>query len=151
MHAAIAPSKQGPAFFWNIDGPVGLNGTNKLDDVLFVQWCFYKLGKYERMPADLRAVCSKTPVSGNCTGREGDPLIASIKALQRFDVGAKVDGRVSPAIHGPIYKYHGEGHQLVIILLNAVLRNMYPQQYPRIDLMPEFVWRIKDKATYPFI
>jgi hypothetical protein len=151
LHAAVSPSKVGPAFLWNIDGPVGLNGANIFDDVLFVQWCFYKLGQYGRMPADLRAICAQTPVNGSCTGREGDALIASIKALQRFDAGAIVDGRVSPLAKDAIYNHRGERHQLVIVLLNGILRNMYPQLYPRIDLMPEFVWRIKDKATAPFI
>src|SRR5262249_50141716 len=42
-------------------------------------------------------------------------------------------------------------HPFVIFYLNAALRLLYPAQYPRIDLMPEFIWRIKDTATYPFI
>jgi len=44
MHPALAPSSQGDVFYWNVDGPVGLQGMNKRDDVMFVQWCFYKLG-----------------------------------------------------------------------------------------------------------
>ena len=44
MHPAIAHSPKGDVFYWNIDGSVGLNGANKFDDVLFVQWCFYKIG-----------------------------------------------------------------------------------------------------------
>ena len=38
----------------------------------------------------------------------------------------------------------------ILYPLNAVLQQMHPAQFPRIDLMPEFVWRIKDKATAPF-
>jgi len=151
MHAAIARSPQGGVFYWNVDGPVGMNGTNKYDDVLFVQWCFYKMGKWERLDADLRAICRTTPVNGRCTGREDDPLIAIIKALQRSESGLMVDGRVSPPTKGATYTYHGARHTFLIFYLNAVLRVLHPNQYPRIDLMPEFIWRIKDKATNPFI
>jgi hypothetical protein len=45
MQPAIASSPKGPLFYWNVDEVVGKNGVNKFDDVLFVKWCFYKLGK----------------------------------------------------------------------------------------------------------
>ena len=151
MHPAIARSPQGDVFYWNVDGPVGMNGTNKVDDVLFVQWCFYKMGKWDRLDPDLRAICSTTPVNGRCSGREDDPLIAIIKALQRSQKGLKVDGQVTPPTTDVRYTYHGKGHVFLILYLNAVLRVLHPAQYPRIDLMPEFVWKIKAKATVPFI
>lgn len=151
MHPAIAPSPQGLIFYWNVDGPVGLNGTNKFDDVLFVQWCFYKMAQWDRMKPELRAVYRTTPLNGECSGRDGDPLIAAIKTLQRSVPGLMVDGRVSPPTKGATYAYHGARHTFLIFYLNAVLRVLHPNQYPRIDLMPEFIWRIKDKATNPFI
>ena len=152
MHAEIGD--KGKLFFWNVDAPVGLNGANLFEDVLFVQWCFYKLSKWDKIPPDVQAVFAKTPINGECTGHEGDLLIASIKALQQFNVskgrGGKVDGRVSPATGGH-YKYQGGSVAFLVFYLNAVLRVMHPQQYPRIDLMPEFVWKIKATAIEPFI
>jgi hypothetical protein len=153
MHAEIWSPTMRPVFFWNVGAPVGLNGTNNFDDVLFVQWCFYKLSKWEQTPPDLRPIFAKTPVNGACTGRAGDLLIASIEALQRADWmrGAVVDGRISVPKAGGHYKYHGGKHTFMIFYLNAALRKMHPQQYPRIDLMPDFIWRIRDQATAPFI
>jgi hypothetical protein len=52
---------------------------------------------------------------------------------------------------GGTYHYAGaRDTYLILYPLNAVLAQMHPQQWPRIDLMPEFVWRIRDKATAPF-
>ena len=152
MHPAIARSPKGDVFYWNIDGPVGLNGTNKFDDVLFVQWCFYKLGKWDRIKPDLRAICDRTPINGECSGREGDPLIDIIRALQRSQAGLKVDGQVTPPPKKDAqYTHHGSRHTYLIFYLNAALRYLHPTQYPRIDLMPEFIWKVRDKATSPFI
>lgn len=152
MHAAIASSPKGPIFYWNVDGAVGKNGMNKFDDVMFVQWCLYKLGKWsvQFFGTELRAALDNLSISGECSGRDGDSLVECIKALQQH-LNLLVDGRVSPGTPGGTY-VDGGGRStfLIIYPLNAVLQQMYPAQYPRIDLMPEFVWRIKDKATAPF-
>ena len=62
-----------------------------------------------------------------------------------------MDGQVTPPKKDVQYTYHGSRHTYLILYLNAALRYLHPTQYPRIDLMPEFIWRIKDKATFPFI
>jgi hypothetical protein len=151
MHPVIVKSQAGRnAFYWNVDSPVGLHAANLTSDVLFVQWCFYKLSKWEKLPAAARAEYGKTGVNGFCTGREDDPLVHSIKVLQK-EQNLMVDGRVSLPNASDVYTYHGEKHRFVIFYLNAVLRQLHPDQYPRIDLMPQFVWRIRDEATSPFI
>jgi hypothetical protein len=152
MQPAIASSPKGPLFYWNVDGVVGKNGMNKFDDVLFVKWCFYKLGKFQGTAPEVRAAIDKMTVNENCNGRDGDPLVEAIKTLQRFLNHPLVDGRVSPVKTGEgTYQHAGtRGVFLILYPLNAVLQQMHPQQFPRIDLMPEFVWRIKDKATAPF-
>jgi len=146
MHAEIL-GKTG-RFLWNVDGTVGLNSANIEDDVMFVQWCLYKMSKFDALPMDLRTVLAKTPVSGRCTGREGDQLITSIRAVEKIPFIGATDGKVSP-VKGD--QFYGRGHTYVIVYFNNILRSMYPQQYPRIDLMPEFIWRIKDKAFAPFL
>jgi hypothetical protein len=152
MHGAIAQSPRGPVFYWEVDAAVGLNGPNKFDDVIFVQWCFYKAAGWNHLNPKLREIFRTTTVNGECSGREGDNLVAIIRALQssEYGRGGLVDGRVSPA-RGATYMHHGANHTYTIFYLNAVLRYTYPQFYPRIDLMPEFVWRIRDKAIAPFI
>jgi hypothetical protein len=107
------------------------------------------MAKWEQIKPDLRKIFGETPLSGTCTGREGDLLIASIKGLPRSEGGIS-DGRVSPAIGGQ-YVYHSGHRTFMIFYLNTALRKLHPQQYPRIDLMPEFIWRIKEKAAGSFI
>jgi hypothetical protein len=99
----------------------------------------------------LRDAISKVGVNGQCSGRDGDPLVDGIKALQR-EYSWMEDGRVSPVTKDGTYiDVHGARNTFLIVYpLNAVLAQMHPAQWPRIDLMPEFVWRIKDKATAPF-
>jgi hypothetical protein len=152
MHAAIVPSPQGPLFYWNVDQAVGKNGANRFDDVLFVKWCFYKLAKYPGTVADVRSAVDRMILNEDCSGRDGDPLVEAIKVLQRSYNHPLVDGRVSPVpASGGTYRHGGTSNVFLIIYpLNAILQKMHPEQFPRIDLMPEFVWRIKDKATAPF-
>ena len=151
MHPAVTRSPRGPVVYWNVDGAVGVNGANRFDDVMFVQWCLYKMGKWERLDPELRAVCAATRVNGECSGHRDDPLVPVIMALQRSQHGLEVDGRVTPPTKSATYGSHGSRHAYLIFYLNAVLRALHPAQYPRIDLMPEFIWRIRDKATSPFI
>jgi hypothetical protein len=150
MHADIVPSRNGPLFFWNVDGAVGKNGKNKFEDVLFVQWCFYKLMKWPLVGPELRDEIEKIGVDGDCNGRDGDKLVEGIKALQRF-LNLMVDGRVSPVSTKGQYVDHGSKSTFLIIYpLNAVVAQMYPTLWPRIDQMPQFVWRIKSQAQAPF-
>src|ERR1700736_6361906 len=122
MHAAIASSTKGPIFYWNVDEAVGKNGVNKFDDVMFVQWCFYKLGKWHGLRKELQNAFGNMSVNGECSGRDGDSLVESIKALQGF-LAVMVDGRVSPAAEGGQYTYAGGlGTFLIIYPLNAVLQ-----------------------------
>jgi hypothetical protein len=37
----------------------------------------------------------------------------------------------------------------LIMRLNQILK-VHPREYPRLDLMPEFVWRISDKVKPVF-
>ena len=150
MHAEVTSSAEGPIFFWNVDAPVGRNGVNKWDDVLFVSWCIYKFARWPQTPPDLRQVFDKTGLSEHCTGRDDDPLVKAIYAIQEHFRRRPVDGRVSPA-KGVTYTHHHDQHAYLVFRLNTVLREMHPDKYPRIDLMPEFAWQLKKVATPPFI
>lgn len=55
MHAQVT----GPVFYWDVDNPVILNGANNFEDVLFIQWCFYKMSKWDQINSELRAICAK--------------------------------------------------------------------------------------------
>jgi hypothetical protein len=150
MHPAFAETSTGtPRFYWNIDGVVGLNGVNKFDDVLFVQWCFYKMAKWP--PAtQIWPGLSKTAINGNCTGREDDPLVQTIK-LAEAKFGSAMEGRVTPMTKSAKFTELGIQYVYLIMIMNIALSQLHPQQYPRLDLMPEFVWRIRDNVVYPFL
>lgn len=149
MRMDIDQGSRGGVFFWNVDAAVGLNAVNNFDDVLFVQWCLYKMAEWPARPEKLRAGLRGVLVNGECSGREGDPLITRIRLLQA-EQGLAPDGRVSPA-RGGTYNKRGTKHTFLVHYLNAVLRNLYPNQYPRLDQMPQFIWRIREKVTQPFI
>jgi hypothetical protein len=150
MHPALAETTTGtPRFYWNLDNVVGLNGVNKMDDVLFVQWCFYKMGGWQ--PASqIWPGLKKVNINGNCTGRPNDPLVETIKLAEAV-FGGEMDGRVSPIKTSAKFSFHGHKYPFLIMVMNIALSQLYPQQYPRLDLMPEFIWRIKEQVVYPFV
>jgi hypothetical protein len=150
MHAEVTSSPEGPVFFWNVDAPVGRGGVNRWDDVLFVSWCIYKFVRLPQMPADLRQVLDKAGLSEHCTGKNDDPLVVAITAIQEHFHRRPVDGRVSPA-KGLTYTHHHDQQAYLIFRLNSVLRVAHPDKYPRIDLMPEFAWQLKKVVTPAFI
>jgi hypothetical protein len=65
--------------------------------------------------------------------------------------GAEMDGKVNPITTSSKFTSHGIKYVYLIMVMNIALARLYPDLYPRIDLMPEFVWRIKDKVTPAFL
>jgi hypothetical protein len=150
MHAEVVPSPEGPIFFWNVGKPVGLRSPNQWEDVLFISWCFYKFARLAQTPADLRQIMQNVGVNDSCDGRPDHPLVVAIQAVQRRFHHSPVDGRVSPA-KGVTYRHHYGEHAFLIFRLNAVLRVAHPDQYPRLDMMPEFAWRLRKIVKPVFV
>jgi hypothetical protein len=152
----------GRVFFWNVDGTVGLNGVNNFDDVMFVQWCIYKsstwpgidqaaaIAGYATDAHSFRESLRKVPISGSCSGDESDETVEKIKFLQALTTGP-MDGRVSP-IHQSVRYTDGSGvrHIYLIFWLNQILKDLHPREFPRLDLMLPFVWRISNKVKPVF-
>jgi hypothetical protein len=150
MYADLGGRGKDRAFFWNVHAAVGLKGENLRDDVLFVSWCFFKMRAWNHIPEATKTVLRNTPISTDCSGREDDSLVVAIKAIQRLNPAMMVDGRVSPAVGEGTYRHQGRNTLFLIFGLNNALKELHPQQYPRIDLMPEFAWQLKKAATAPF-
>jgi len=149
MHPAFAETSSGSSmFYWNVDGVVGLNGTNKYEDVMFVQWAFYKMSQW---PAarEIWPGLSKVNINGRCSGLADDPLVDTIKLAQAV-FGGEMDGRVSPMHRSAKFMHGGIKYTFLIMIMNVALSKLYPDQYPRLDQMPQFIWQIKDHFTYPF-
>lgn len=148
MRPDVIKDSTGYLFFWNVEAAVGLNGVNEPYDVLFVSWCFFKLAEAPQTTGKLKQLFSAAGLTSNCSGREGDPLIAAIKAYQA-EVRRPVDGRVSPA-KGLSYNSGDEHHKFIVLGLNMNLRRLHPGVYPRLDKMPHFPWRLANKVAGPF-
>jgi hypothetical protein len=100
----------GRLFYWNLDGSVGLRGTNRFDDVMFVQWCLYEAAKWDGLnrvakvtagnitEASIREAFAKTNVNGSCTGLQTDNLVEKITFLQSL-ISVDIDGRVDPMLN----------------------------------------------------
>ena len=62
-----------------------------------------------------------------------------------------MDGRVDPMLNSARYTTSiGSKDVYLIMRLNQILKEVHPREYPRLDLMPEFVWRISDKVKPVF-
>jgi len=126
-------------FFWNLHQSVGKNASNSNPtDVGFVQWSFVQATTHPggMDPADLH-VYGAVRVTGACSGRDDDPLVAAILALQRNARRRKpamlVDGHVSVAHDSITYAPHAA---FLILDLCTAFAGWYPNAYPRLDLMP---------------
>jgi hypothetical protein len=119
-------------FLWNIDCSVGRGGQNSLrTDVRFIQWYYQVASTQPETPPDRRAAYSAVKVSGECTGRDDDPLVRAILMHQRAIGHPIVDGRVSVARAG--IKIGDTA--FFVLRLGARLARMFPDVYPRLDLV----------------
>jgi hypothetical protein len=163
MFPAFAETTSGGRlFYWNLDGTVGLRGANRFDDVMFVQWCLYKAAKWDGFDrvakvagADgkgqsIKEAFSKTNVNGACTGLKTDNLVEKITFLQSL-ISVDMDGRVDPIVGSVRHSTSiGVKDVYLIMRLNQIIKDVHPREYPRLDLMPEFIWRISDKVKPVF-
>ena len=124
----------GAHFQWNIDCSVGKGGTNNLAcDVSYLQWYYTLAAEHPLTPEDRKVIYRKVLVTGVCRGTDDDPLVAAIFAHQRALNHPQIDGRINVA--------YGSGKigtaAFFILRLGARLANMYPNVWPRLDLIPK--------------
>jgi hypothetical protein len=118
---------------WNLDCSVGKGGQNSVAcDVAYIQWYYALAAKHPETPPERRAVYAKVPVNGICTGVEADPLVQAILLHQKTLKHPTTDGKISVATgDGRVH-----GNAFFILRLNARLSHMFPNAWPRLDLMP---------------
>lgn len=120
-------------FQWNLECSVGRNAENRLAcDVAYIQWYYMLAAAHPNTPPERRAAYSKVSVTGGCRGTDDDPLIRAIVTHQTALKHQKIDGKLSVA------KGNGKiGVDAYFVLrLGARLSDMYPQFWPRLDLIP---------------
>ncbi len=134
MKPYLHPVGAGFHFQWNVDCSVGKGGTNSLPtDVSYIQWYYTLAARHPLTTPDRKIIYQRVKVTGTCRGTDDDPLVAAILAHQRALNHPEVDGKISVA--------HGSGKigasAFFVLRLGARLANMYPNAWPRLDLIPE--------------
>jgi len=133
-------------FIWNIDCSVGQHAQNSLAaDVMYAQW-YYSLAARNPNPnidQNRRRIYQAVRVTGTCSGRPDDPLVAAILAQQEVLQHVPIDGKLSVA--------KGDGkidgsHAFFVFRLGARFAEMFNQVWPRLDLIPECPSPVREAA-----
>ncbi|WP_139350297.1 hypothetical protein [Rhodanobacter sp. C03] len=125
-------------FFWNLHQSVGKNASNGNSmDISFVQWSFVEACARESgIPAATLQIYRSVRVTGSCSSRDDDPLVAAILAMQGHVHSQRphtvIDGHISVA-NGILY---APGAEFLILDINLAIAGWYPNLYPRLDLIP---------------
>jgi hypothetical protein len=133
MRAFLHHAGKSSHFQWNLDCSVGKGGQNNLpEDVAYIQWYYTLAAAHPNTPPDRKAVYSKVRITGTCTGTADDPLVKAITIHQTALHHPIIDGKISVAT--------GDGrvgpNAFFILRLGARLSDMFPQLWPRLDLIP---------------
>jgi hypothetical protein len=118
---------------WNLDCSVGKGGQNSVGaDVSFLQWYYTLAAGFHLTTPENQAIYRQVKITGTCTGRDDDPLVAAITAQQRGLNHPYVDGKASVVT--------GTGRisdkAFFLIRLEARFAVMFPGAWPRLDLIP---------------
>ena len=130
----MKPFVYGPKFMWNLDCSVGKGGSNNIAcDVSFIQWYYVLASEFHLTEPGNKAIYRNVKITGSCNGTDADPLVAAIIAQQRSMNHPYVDGKVSVVT--------GTGmlgaKAFFLIRLEARFGVMYPNAWPRLDLIPQ--------------
>lgn len=130
----VLKGPKGQRFFFNLDGNVGPNSVNKVEDVQLVQMGYFAMGKAAATPPDLKAAASKVVPGAAYSGGATDPLTLAIKAHEASRGGTQ-DGHVSTLHLGTNAVYDGV-HTFMLTALENNILDLMPNDYPRIDKHP---------------
>ena len=123
-------------FMWNLEASVGKGGQNSvMSDVAYLQWYYTLAADFPETPPERRQIYKQVSITGACSGRDDDPLVKAIIAQQRALNHPVIDGKASilPGAAGHVRLGH---NAFFVIRLGARFAAKFPQQWPRLDLMP---------------
>lgn len=126
-------SGTGNSILWNIGSSVGKGAANNSPcDIFYLQWYYTLSAQAGITPEERKVIYRKVQMTGHCRGTDNDPLVAAISAQQEAMAHPRIDGRINVA--------HGagkiDGKAFHILRLGARLATLYPNLWPRLDLMP---------------
>jgi len=128
----MQPYVYGPKFMWNLTASVGKGGSNTNGaDIAFLQWYYTLAANFHLTEQANKDVYRSVRITGVCGGTDTDPLVAAILQQQR-SMNHLADGKVSVVTgSGKI------GDKAFFLLrLEARFAVMYPNAWPRLDLIP---------------
>jgi hypothetical protein len=124
---------------WTIDSSVGRHASNNsVADISYIQWYYQLASTYAETPPERREIYSKVKVTGQCTGKDTDPLVQAILAHQKGLSHPVVDGKVStlPGASGDV-RLGANQDAFFVLRIGARIAHMYPDAWPRLDKMPK--------------
>src|SRR5262245_22525447 len=139
----MQPYVYGPKFMWNLTASVGKGGANTNSaDVSFIQWYYTLAANFHLTEQANKDVYRNVRITGQCNGTDRDPLVAAIIQQQRSMSHPTVDGKVS------IVSGSGKlGDKAFFLLrLEARFAIMYPNAWPRLDMIPGCPPALKEAA-----
>ncbi|MFL9995057.1 hypothetical protein PQR34_00495 [Paraburkholderia sediminicola] len=118
---------------WVVECSAGKNAQNSLPtDVSYLQWYYTLAAEFSETSQEHKSIYKNVLVTGRCSGLDSDPLVQAILVQQRDFGHPIVDGKASIV--------HGSGlvddKAFFVLRLGARFAVMYPQLWPRLDLMP---------------
>jgi hypothetical protein len=130
---------------WNLDCSVGKYAANSVPaDVSFLQWYYTLSANFALTNPDDKAVYRNVSITGFCDGTDNDPLVAAIICQQTAMNHPTIDGRASVVT--------GTGRvgdkAFFVIRLEARFAVMYPNLWPRLDLIPGCPQSIADISRF---
>lgn len=128
----IAKLAAGKIYFMNLDGNVGLNSPNLIDDVQLVQFGFLAMAANNTFSAADRAVFAAVVPGAAYSGSPTDPLTLAIKRHQASRGGTQ-DGHVSVMTGTMMYADGSGNHTFQLVALMNNIRDFTVGLYPRID------------------
>jgi len=144
----MQPYVYGPKFMWNLDCSVGKGGQNSIaSDVSFIQWYYTLASTFHLTEPANQEIYKHVRITGACNGTATDPLVAAIMAQQRSMNHPTIDGKVS------LVTGSGKVGAVAFFLLRLEARFaiMYPNAWPRLDLIPNCPSSIREvsRAAVP--
>ncbi|MDW6025006.1 hypothetical protein SAZ10_24930 [Mesorhizobium sp. BAC0120] len=141
----MKPYIYGPKFMWNLDASVGKGGSNSDPcDVSFIQWYYILAADFHLTDLDRKVLYRKVQLTGTCAGTDADPLVQAILAHQRILNHPQIDGRIS-VVHGTA-KIGASA--FFLLRLEARFAVMYPDKWPRLDLIPRCPPKVAEVSRY---
>lgn len=141
----MKPYIYGPKFMWNLDSSVGKGGSNSdPSDVSFIQWYYVLAADFHLTDPDRKIIYRKVQTTGICSGSDADPLVQAILAHQRNLNHPTIDGKVS------LVQGAGKVGAVAYFLLRLEARFavMYPDKWPRLDLIPKCPAQVAEVSRY---